>query len=298
MVHASLFSGIGGFDLAAEWAGWSNAFNCEIDPFCRKVLKYHFPNAEQYEDIKSTDFTIWRGKSTFSPEGSHANHSQQQGNVKVQPITVTSGRKCLEQFGKFVPAGSWAKTFSELLVGMEGWFSSRCTLTWKLKGTKSRRLYFQLVESMPHTKDTERGLLLKTPSAMDARSENLSKKEQKFGNSGTLAQEVQTGFIYKRRLLPTVQTQGLKVNQSGKTVFMKISLLPTPTANDGKNATLPESQKNRSSLVSEVMQKKKYGQDSQLNPLFVQEMMGFPYLWTELPFQSGEQNQSKPMVTR
>lgn len=62
LYHGSLFSGIGGFDLAAEWAGWSNAFNCEIDPFCRKVLKYHFPNAVQYEDIKSTDFTIWRGK--------------------------------------------------------------------------------------------------------------------------------------------------------------------------------------------------------------------------------------------
>lgn len=62
MTHASLFSGIGGFDLAAEWAGWNNAFNCEIDPFCRQVLKFHFPNAEQYEDIKSTDFTIWRGK--------------------------------------------------------------------------------------------------------------------------------------------------------------------------------------------------------------------------------------------
>lgn len=56
--HASLFSGIGGFDLAAEWAGWTNAFNCEIDPFCRKVLKYHFPNAEQYEDIRTTDFTV------------------------------------------------------------------------------------------------------------------------------------------------------------------------------------------------------------------------------------------------
>ena len=61
-LHASLFSGIGGFDLAAEWAGWENAFNCEIDPFCRQVLKYHFPNAVQYEDIKTTDFTVWRGK--------------------------------------------------------------------------------------------------------------------------------------------------------------------------------------------------------------------------------------------
>lgn len=61
MTHASLFSGIGGFDLAAEWMGWKNVFNCEIDPFCRKVLAYHFPNAKQYEDVKTTDFTIHRG---------------------------------------------------------------------------------------------------------------------------------------------------------------------------------------------------------------------------------------------
>lgn len=61
MTHASLFSGIGGFDLAAEWAGWTNVFNCEIDPFCRKVLAYHFPYAIQYEDIKTTDFRPLRG---------------------------------------------------------------------------------------------------------------------------------------------------------------------------------------------------------------------------------------------
>lgn len=61
MTHASLFSGIGGFDLAAEWMGWQNVFNCEIDPFCRRVLAYHFPDAKQYEDVKTTDFTIHRG---------------------------------------------------------------------------------------------------------------------------------------------------------------------------------------------------------------------------------------------
>lgn len=61
MTHASLFSGIGGFDLAAEWMGWNNVFNCEINPFCRKVLAYHFPNAKQYEDVKAVDFTIYRG---------------------------------------------------------------------------------------------------------------------------------------------------------------------------------------------------------------------------------------------
>lgn len=62
MTHASLFSGIGGFDLAAAWAGWTNVFNCEIDPFCRCVLKYHFPESEQYEDIRTTDFTVWRDR--------------------------------------------------------------------------------------------------------------------------------------------------------------------------------------------------------------------------------------------
>ena len=61
MTHASLFSGIGGFDLAAEWMGWQNVFNCEIDPFCRKILAYHFPNTKQYDDVKTTDFTIHRG---------------------------------------------------------------------------------------------------------------------------------------------------------------------------------------------------------------------------------------------
>lgn len=62
MTHGSLFSGIGGFDLAARWAGWDNLFNCEIDLFCRTVLKYHFPDAEQYGDIKTTDFTVWRDR--------------------------------------------------------------------------------------------------------------------------------------------------------------------------------------------------------------------------------------------
>jgi len=62
MTHGSLFSGIGGFDLAAEWMGWENIFHCEWNPFGQKVLKYHFPNAISYEDITKTDFTIHRGR--------------------------------------------------------------------------------------------------------------------------------------------------------------------------------------------------------------------------------------------
>jgi DNA (cytosine-5)-methyltransferase 1 len=61
MRHGSLFSGIGGFDLAADWMGWENVFHCEWNPFGQKVLKHYFPKAISYEDITKTDFTIHRG---------------------------------------------------------------------------------------------------------------------------------------------------------------------------------------------------------------------------------------------
>jgi DNA (cytosine-5)-methyltransferase 1 len=61
LTHASLFSGIGGFDLAAEWAGWENIFHCEWNPFGQKVLAHHFPNSKSYNDITKTDFTIHAG---------------------------------------------------------------------------------------------------------------------------------------------------------------------------------------------------------------------------------------------
>ena len=57
MRHGSLFSGIGGFDLAAEWMGWENVFHCEWMEFPRKVLDYYWPDADSHVDICKTDFT-------------------------------------------------------------------------------------------------------------------------------------------------------------------------------------------------------------------------------------------------
>jgi DNA (cytosine-5)-methyltransferase 1 len=53
MKHISLFSGIGGFDLAAEWAGWTNVASCEINPFGRRHLAYYWPHAYHHDDIKT-----------------------------------------------------------------------------------------------------------------------------------------------------------------------------------------------------------------------------------------------------
>ncbi len=62
LTHGSLFNGIGGFQLAAEWAGWENVFSCEIDDFCNKITKYHYPKCKQYYDIKKTCFKKYRGQ--------------------------------------------------------------------------------------------------------------------------------------------------------------------------------------------------------------------------------------------
>lgn len=55
MNHLDLFSGIGGFSLAAQWV-WGEDHNiiafCEIDKFCQKVLKKHWPNVPIFPDIK------------------------------------------------------------------------------------------------------------------------------------------------------------------------------------------------------------------------------------------------------
>jgi DNA (cytosine-5)-methyltransferase 1 len=62
MRHGSLFSGIGGFDLAAEWMGWDNVFHCEWMPFPRKILSHYWPEAISYHDITTTDFRQHAGQ--------------------------------------------------------------------------------------------------------------------------------------------------------------------------------------------------------------------------------------------
>jgi DNA (cytosine-5)-methyltransferase 1 len=62
ITHGSLFSGIGGFDLASEWMGWDNLFHCEWNEFGQKVLKHYWPSAESFNDITKTDFTKYANK--------------------------------------------------------------------------------------------------------------------------------------------------------------------------------------------------------------------------------------------
>lgn len=50
-----LFSGIGGFSLGLERAGFQTAAFCEINPFCRAVLRKHWPSVPCFEDVRTLD---------------------------------------------------------------------------------------------------------------------------------------------------------------------------------------------------------------------------------------------------
>ena len=82
MRHGSLFSGIGGFDLAAEWMGWENIFHCEWNEFGQQVLKHYWPQAISYHDITKTDFTIHRGQIDILT-----------GGFPCQPYSLAGKRK-------------------------------------------------------------------------------------------------------------------------------------------------------------------------------------------------------------
>ena len=237
--------------------------------------------------------------SAFSPADSLASRSASPENAKERKTPATYGPQCSVSFGLFDRDGSLARTFTESLIGRRDWSSNRRALTWRKQDTRCNRTLYRLAVSALPTVGTDAGLLptvqtqglkrcvngrtefmptvlLPTPHASDA-----SRGGQKV-----------TGLYKKRKSGLTYMSLLNDLAASG--------LLPTPTASDAKNVTLPASQGIRKSgLPKKAMQSDGYrtGAGSRLNPLYVAEMMGFPVNWTALPFLRGAENRSKPTET-
>lgn len=166
-------------------------------------------------------------------------------------------------------------------------------------------------------------MIKEEPEAMRARAE---KNGYKNGTSGTLAQEIMSGYVEKRGLMlptPTARDGKNPSSPDGKRIRRKIregytielndlagmGMLPTPSARDWKSPYNPDAMQRKngmmrddqlSSLPTMLGLKERGGITFRLSPLFTQEMMGFPRLWTELPWvsQSGEPKASKPTETQ
>lgn len=238
-----------------------------------------------------------------------ANPTQSPENNSVPKTPGTSGRTCLEQFGNHARAGLWAKTLAGLLIGQTGWFSSRCALIWKLKGTKYNRLYFRLAVSTPRTDVIGFGLLptaqtqglkvcdsegktqfmnlslLPTPIVKPGNRETTDGKNvshttgKRYGLS--IAQAAKLLPTPKAREAPDCESERKRHTPSMESMLV-MGFLPTTAAQDGKNGTLPPSQTERNSVPGWILSNLETGQTSQLNPRFVESMMGFPNQWLEI----------------
>jgi hypothetical protein len=210
-----------------------------------------------------------------SQEASPVNPTPSPESERERRTSATCGPRCCALFENAPRATSWAKTFAALLVGMEGWSSRRCALTWKLKGTPFNRSYFQLQASAHPTEEIEFGLLL-TPTTTE-RSEHpdemRARAEAKGYRNGTKYNSLTSQILYGN-FLPTPTAYDYN---------------PTPKCQEERgNASRDRGKFNLTDEVARIW--KPPGKTSQLSPRFVEEMMGFPKNWTASPFQSGEEN--------
>ena len=320
MTHASIFSGIGGAELAAAWMGWTNLFHCEIQDFPRQVLDYWFPDSISYGDITRTNFEQWNGKVDVLT-----------GGFPCQPFSLAGQRRGADD-NRYL----WPEMLRAIREINPTWVVGE-----NVTGIKT------MVESCEE---------IKVGRTDDLFEENYIYREESWFTLEKICEELNAAgysvqpFVFQlvpselpteeivSGLLPTVQTQGLKqCNRKGKTEFFPLELLPTPTALDkgtgrtnkslspnaaerptlalaAKQGFLPtpcasEATKFTKKLNSKSQMGKSLtamacngmipapsskkvtaGKTSQLNPLYVEEMMGFPLMWTALPFlsQSGE----------
>ena len=292
MTHGSLFSGIGGFDLAARWAGWDNLFNCEIDLFCRTVLKYHFPDAEQYGDIKTTDFTVWRDRIDVLSGGFPCQPFSQAGKRKGTKDDRYLWPEMLGVIRSVRPR--WV--VGENVIGIVNWskglvFEQVCS-DLEAEGYEVQPFVIPACGvNAPH----RRYRTWFVAHRSDARLEDVRQKRQNTVLSGGIPTPSASEATNYTRIYNPASQMGRSL-----TTLAVNGMLPTPTARDFKGARTKEAleksgRSNKNNLPDHFA---RTGKTSLLNPRFVTEMMGFPTDWTELPSRNGEKNRSKPTAMR
>lgn len=259
------------------------------------------------------------------------------GSDGARRMTATSGLTCTAVSTKSGPIGLFVKT----LAASSRWSSRAVFLRWQVRRLSSER-------KTPFTDTNSAAPSPSNASAVTSKPTDIPSSRYLYQLAPlglpTDETECSSSDTATPAMMPTPLSQGLKVcDNQGKTRFIDLSLLPTPTAAKDMKWTntwdqnsqmgqslsamaasgmLPtprtsgqegyESRAKRKGhecamsyletavdYVAHQTNSDPAGEDSRLSPLFTEEVMGFPFLWTTLPFlsQSGRTRVLKPTAT-
>ena len=243
------------------------------------------------------------------PEAFRASRFPSPGSAEARAMTATSGRQCATLLDESDPLGCLVRTCLE----SSAWNSTECLLTWRALAIGSNRLLFRLVPSMPSTEGIESGLW-PTPNVCGGGNppEILTPHQGHFLRpSGKKAQfgldqavklwptpeavnqegyQVSGGKKYLRlgamaKLFPTPRAMpgnfskvNGKIYETSLQSMARRGLLPTPTSSDWKGPNLSGSGSASCNSLSTLVAQ----QSGQLNPAWVEWLMGYPTGHTDL----------------
>ena len=262
------------------------------------------------KDSKQMDFF----PSTSSQEDTLANLSPSQVEKKVKKIQDTSGQKCLDLSKNSDRLGLLEKMLVDTLNSV----STPYSRTWKVKTTPQGRLVFQLLASVPTTKEKESGSW-PTPNARDWK-DSINKVPPSVGKTRGYS----LGMKVAERLwrTPDAYSGGSNLNKikealaeghlkrkSGHTIQIRLAdqvreprLWPTPAAHEarlgyqrrdtGKKGT-------QKSLTTKVIDTEggREKTTGQLNPTWVEWLMGYPTGWTDLSVSETVSSHKSPTTS-
>ena len=206
------------------------------------------------DNLKKMDATFLKSLQ----EASRASRLAWLDEKKELGTIAISGLRCLESSKNLNPVGLLQKMSEALLTSNTAWSSNVCTLIWKVKATKRRRLLYQLQASVPRIAETESGLW-RTPDAVSGGS-----------NLPGIKKALDQGHLKR----PSGQPIQIRLHDQVR----EKRLWPTPQARDWKGSS-GRSYKGQERDLPTAVRNKPGGT---LNPTWVEWLMGYKAGYTDL----------------